>query len=175
MDDHHRHGGSAKRPSPRRLERHPVYVLTITLPAHEVDALYEPRKSVLGYKDAGSVQGFVVAVMDDFLRRQGFMPRSETTAPGESSQQHMSPRREGGQERKVKSLRKRAVPEDEGSEPPSPSPLARKWKRRAVSEQPMPAKRGGVDASGTGDAHETGVDWIRSLAKASATIPVIAC
>lgn len=39
-----------KRPSPRRLERHPVYVLSLTVPSHEVDAMYEPRKSTLGYR-----------------------------------------------------------------------------------------------------------------------------
>jgi hypothetical protein len=39
-----------KRKSPRRLERHPVYVLNITLPSTDVDASYEPKKGVLGYK-----------------------------------------------------------------------------------------------------------------------------
>lgn len=39
-----------KRKSPRRLERHPIYVLNITLPSTDVDASYEPKKGVLGYK-----------------------------------------------------------------------------------------------------------------------------
>jgi DNA mismatch repair protein MLH3 len=44
-----------KRKSPRRLERHPIYVLNITLPSTDVDASYEPKKGVLGYK-VGRVQ-----------------------------------------------------------------------------------------------------------------------
>jgi hypothetical protein len=32
------------------LERFPIYVLNVTLPPDEVDAMYEPRKMVLGYK-----------------------------------------------------------------------------------------------------------------------------
>ena len=38
------------RRSPRRLERYPVYVLNVTIPPEDVDALYEPRKKLLGYK-----------------------------------------------------------------------------------------------------------------------------
>ena len=46
---------SDKRRSPRRMERHPVYVLNITIPHEDVDAAYEPRKGILGYKVSPSV------------------------------------------------------------------------------------------------------------------------
>lgn len=39
-----------KRRSPRRLERYPIYVLNVTLPSEDVDASYEPRKRILGYR-----------------------------------------------------------------------------------------------------------------------------
>ena len=39
-----------KRRSPRRLEMHPIYVLNLTIPSDELDASYEPRKALLGYK-----------------------------------------------------------------------------------------------------------------------------
>lgn len=41
---------TGQRRSPRRLERHPIYVLNVTIPPDEVDTAYEPRKAVLGYK-----------------------------------------------------------------------------------------------------------------------------
>lgn len=62
-----------KRPSPRRLERYPVYVLNLTLPADEVDASYEPRKMTLGYRDIDSVQKFLLSVVEDFLARNDFV------------------------------------------------------------------------------------------------------
>lgn len=73
-----------KHPSPRRLERYPVYVLNLTLPADEVDASYEPRKMTLGYRDFDSVQKFLLGVVEEFLSRNGFIgvgAQRETT-PG---------------------------------------------------------------------------------------------
>lgn len=76
-----------KRPSTRRLERYPVYVLNLTLPADEVDASYEPSKMTLGYKDFDSVQRFLLNVVEDFLSSNGFVgvnSQRETT-PGPST------------------------------------------------------------------------------------------
>lgn len=39
-----------QRRSPRRLERYPIYVLDVTLPAEEVDVAYDPKKRILGYR-----------------------------------------------------------------------------------------------------------------------------
>lgn len=73
-----------KRPSPRRLERYPVYVLNLTLPADEVDASYEPRKVTFGYHDFDSVQTFLLSVVEHFLSENGFVgvdvQREATTA-----------------------------------------------------------------------------------------------
>lgn len=70
-----------KRPSPRRLERYPLYVLNLKLPADEVDASYEPRKMTLGYRDFDSVQAFLLGVVEDFLSRNGYAGLREVT-PG---------------------------------------------------------------------------------------------
>ncbi|GMK53822.1 hypothetical protein CspeluHIS016_0104080 [Cutaneotrichosporon spelunceum] len=73
-----------KRSSPRRLERFPVYVLNITLPSSDVDAAY---KSTIGYKEPGRTGAFVIAVIDDFLRKNGFGTRrggSGSPAPSHS-------------------------------------------------------------------------------------------
>jgi hypothetical protein len=39
-----------QRRSPRRLERYPIYVLDVTLPAEEVDVAYDTKKRILGYR-----------------------------------------------------------------------------------------------------------------------------
>lgn len=39
-----------KQPSPRRLERFPVYVLNVKLSPDEVDAAYDARKTTIGYQ-----------------------------------------------------------------------------------------------------------------------------
>ena len=39
-----------QRRSPRRLERYPIYVLDVTLPAEEVDLAYDPKKRIFGYR-----------------------------------------------------------------------------------------------------------------------------
>lgn len=75
LDDEPRGG---KRPSPRRLERYPIYVLNITLPAEEIDASYEPRKTTLGLMDPDTVQSFLLAVIEEFLARNGGVQRSTT-------------------------------------------------------------------------------------------------
>ncbi|WVR06205.1 hypothetical protein IAU60_003235 [Kwoniella sp. DSM 27419] len=62
------------RRSPRQLEQHPIYVLNVTLPSSEVDALYEPRKGVLGYKDFAAVKALLLAVIDEYLSKNGFTP-----------------------------------------------------------------------------------------------------
>ncbi|KLT45528.1 hypothetical protein CC85DRAFT_325650 [Cutaneotrichosporon oleaginosum] len=71
-----------KRSSPRRLERFPIYVLNITLPSADVDAAYDARKLTIGCKEPGKTRAFVIAVIDDFLRKSGFgAPRSGTDSP----------------------------------------------------------------------------------------------
>ncbi|BEI84001.1 hypothetical protein CcaverHIS002_0406050 [Cutaneotrichosporon cavernicola] len=86
-----------KRPSPRRLERFPVYVLNISLPSSEVDAAYDARKSTIGYKQQpGRTRAFVIAVIDDFLRKNGFgVPRCGTDSPVPSPSKPLSPRQSG--------------------------------------------------------------------------------
>jgi DNA mismatch repair protein MLH3 len=49
--------GSGQRRSPRRLERFPIYVLDVTLPAEEVDLAYDPKKRILGYRVSLSEKG----------------------------------------------------------------------------------------------------------------------
>nr|XP_019000858.1 uncharacterized protein I203_06500 [Kwoniella mangroviensis CBS 8507]OCF64319.1 hypothetical protein I203_06500 [Kwoniella mangroviensis CBS 8507] len=61
-----------KRRSPRRLERHPIYVLNVTLPSEEVDVSFEPAKGVLGYKDLAKVQALLSAVVDEYLKKNGY-------------------------------------------------------------------------------------------------------
>ncbi|KAK1925298.1 hypothetical protein DB88DRAFT_483462 [Papiliotrema laurentii] len=60
------------RKSPRRLERHPVYVLNLILPAEEVDSTRNPRKTVMGHKNIDEVKALALAVIDEFLKRHGF-------------------------------------------------------------------------------------------------------
>ncbi|WVQ96780.1 hypothetical protein IAU59_003887 [Kwoniella sp. CBS 9459] len=69
------------RRSPRRLERYPVYVLNITLPPNELDVSYEPQKGVLGFKDLGALRAMLLAVVDEYLKRNGFdlTPKDNTT------------------------------------------------------------------------------------------------
>ncbi|BEJ14983.1 hypothetical protein CspHIS471_0407500 [Cutaneotrichosporon sp. HIS471] len=94
-----------KRPSPRRLERFPVYVLNISLPSSEVDAAYDARKSTIGYKEPGRTRAFVIAVIDDFLRKNGFgVPRGGTDSPVPSPSKPFSPRPSG--------LSSTAIPEE---------------------------------------------------------------
>ncbi|OCF31280.1 hypothetical protein I316_07066 [Kwoniella heveanensis BCC8398] len=70
------------RRSPRRLERYPIYILNISLPSNELDIAYEPRKGVLGYKDLGAVRGMLMAVVDEYLKRNGYGPiRRDTATP----------------------------------------------------------------------------------------------
>ncbi|WVQ80577.1 hypothetical protein IAT38_002682 [Cryptococcus sp. DSM 104549] len=70
------------RRSPRRLERHPVYVLNVSVPPGELDVSYEPRKGIIGYKDLESLKTMLLAVIDEFLRRNGFAPaRTASTTP----------------------------------------------------------------------------------------------
>ncbi|WWC88851.1 uncharacterized protein L201_003766 [Kwoniella dendrophila CBS 6074] len=61
-----------RRISPRRLERHPIYVLNVILPAEEVDVSFEPTKGTLGYKDFGKVQALLLAVVDEYLKKNGY-------------------------------------------------------------------------------------------------------
>jgi hypothetical protein len=46
-----------QRRSPRRLERYPIYVLDVTLPAEEVDLAYDSKKRILGYRVRLSAKG----------------------------------------------------------------------------------------------------------------------
>ncbi|XAO21747.1 hypothetical protein I312_100502 [Cryptococcus bacillisporus CA1280] len=88
-EDYHPSG----RRSPRRLEKYPIYVLNVTLPAGELDVSYEPRKSVLGYKDIESLKTMLLAVVDEFLRRNGFGPAntlSSTSSPTKRPVPHVS-------------------------------------------------------------------------------------
>ncbi|KAK8858431.1 hypothetical protein IAR55_002658 [Kwoniella newhampshirensis] len=80
---------SRTRRSPRRLERHPIYVLNVTLPAGDVDAAYEPRKHLLGYRALDSVKALLLAVVDEYLKRNGLASMravSPTPSPTKMSQ-----------------------------------------------------------------------------------------
>lgn len=88
-EDYHPSG----RRSPRRLERYPVYVLNVTLSAGELDVSYEPQKGVLGYKDIESLKTMLLAVVDEFLRRNGFGPAhtpSSMSSPTKRPVSHVS-------------------------------------------------------------------------------------
>ncbi|WRT67606.1 uncharacterized protein IL334_004578 [Kwoniella shivajii] len=61
-----------QRRSPRRMERHPIYVLNVSMPSDEVDVSYEPQKGMLGYKDYSKVRNLILAVVDEFLKKNGF-------------------------------------------------------------------------------------------------------
>ncbi|WVQ65973.1 uncharacterized protein L199_004151 [Kwoniella botswanensis] len=68
LEDH----DAKKRRSPRRLERHPIYVLNVSLPSEEVDVSFEPAKGILGYKDFAKVQALLLAVVDEYLKKNGY-------------------------------------------------------------------------------------------------------
>ncbi|OWZ46252.1 DNA mismatch repair protein MLH3 [Cryptococcus neoformans c45] len=88
-EDYHPSG----RRSPRRLERYPIYVLNVTLPAGELDVSYEPQKGILGYKDIETLKTMLLAVVDEFLRRNGFGPAhtlSSTSSPTKRPEPHVS-------------------------------------------------------------------------------------
>lgn len=74
--------GGLKR-SPRRPERHPIYVLNIQMPSADLDASYTPGKTVMGYRDEDAVKSFVLAVVEEFLKRYDFMrPRGSRDTLG---------------------------------------------------------------------------------------------
>ncbi|WVF69283.1 hypothetical protein IAT40_004059 [Kwoniella sp. CBS 6097] len=79
------------RQSPRRLERYPIFVLNITLPPNEVDVSYEPRKGVLGYKDLGAVRAMLLAVVDEYLKRNGYAPTRTLTATPSPTKDNAGP------------------------------------------------------------------------------------
>ncbi|GFZ45397.1 hypothetical protein JCM24511_03123 [Saitozyma sp. JCM 24511] len=123
-----------KRKSPRRLERHPIYVLNITLPSTDVDASYEPKKGVLGYKDIDSIKGFVLAVVDEFLRRHGFShPMTTDHAP----------------EAAVSPLRPRAVPSPSLLRQPATSNATGESPMRSPNKTPLAASRGVLSTGDT--------------------------
>ncbi|EIW66724.1 hypothetical protein TREMEDRAFT_34488 [Tremella mesenterica DSM 1558] len=70
---------SDSRRSPRKLDKHPVYVLDVCIPAEDVDVQYEPKKGLLGYKDLEKVKAFVLAVVDEFLKRHDFLVQHTKT------------------------------------------------------------------------------------------------
>ncbi|ORY27867.1 hypothetical protein BCR39DRAFT_536497 [Naematelia encephala] len=81
---------SSLRKSPRRLERHPIFVLAVTVSASELDVAFEPRKSVIGFKqDSDSIRKLAVAVIEEFLKRHDFMPVRETRATVNSDESGM--------------------------------------------------------------------------------------
>jgi DNA mismatch repair protein MLH3 len=75
----------ADRKSPRRLERYPIYVLNIQVPTTELDAAYTPGKTVMGHQDEESNKKFLLAVVDEFLRRH------EYTAPSKPKEVSEAP------------------------------------------------------------------------------------
>ncbi|WVQ72847.1 hypothetical protein IAR50_002408 [Cryptococcus sp. DSM 104548] len=70
-DEEGDHVTSGRR-SPRRLERHPVYVLNVSIPPAEIDLSYEPRKGIMGYENMPGLKNMLIAVIDEFLRRNGY-------------------------------------------------------------------------------------------------------
>jgi DNA mismatch repair protein MLH3 len=150
---------ASKRPAPRRLERHPVYVLDISLPPEDVDAAFDPRKSTIGYgvsfcplrsqltlQDASNVKAFLVRVIDDFLRRQGFGPRSMTVSPS------ASPR---------KRARKSQTPDQ--PDPAPEEPLCRRLFPRTISA-PEPSSS---DSHCRTPLHESSPTWIQDILQVS--------
>ncbi|WVO14449.1 hypothetical protein L204_102083 [Cryptococcus depauperatus] len=70
--EHEEAGYTASKRSPRRLERHPVYVLNVTLPFSELDMSYEPKKRTVGYKHMEFLKTILLAIVNEFLKRNGY-------------------------------------------------------------------------------------------------------
>ncbi|THV08271.1 hypothetical protein K435DRAFT_707960 [Dendrothele bispora CBS 962.96] len=72
---------STRRP-PRKTEKKPVYVLNLTIAAHQVDNLLEPSKSSVHFQNKNAVTSFLSAVAQSFLRKHGFSTRAHHEEPG---------------------------------------------------------------------------------------------
>ncbi|KZW04185.1 hypothetical protein EXIGLDRAFT_737842 [Exidia glandulosa HHB12029] len=63
-----------QRRSPRKQEKHPVYVLNLTMPSTAFDNCLEPSKSVMSFKDHNKLTEFLACAVRAFLERNGFRP-----------------------------------------------------------------------------------------------------
>ncbi|KAH7105604.1 hypothetical protein BKA62DRAFT_690292 [Auriculariales sp. MPI-PUGE-AT-0066] len=64
-----------QRRSPRKLEKHPIFVLDISVPPTDVDNCLEPAKLTIKFKNISRVNNFLTAVIKDFLERHGFLKK----------------------------------------------------------------------------------------------------
>ncbi|EJD53641.1 hypothetical protein AURDEDRAFT_53673 [Auricularia subglabra TFB-10046 SS5] len=80
-----------QRRSPRKMEKHPVYVLDITLPTDGVDNCLEPSKSTVQFKELRKVCDFLASAVKAFLERHGF--RAATLKRREVEEDDGSPRK----------------------------------------------------------------------------------
>ncbi|KAK7470351.1 DNA mismatch repair protein [Stygiomarasmius scandens] len=67
---------SSSRRSPRKTEKRPVYVLNLTISAHQVDNLLEPSKSTVHLENKNSVTAFLSSAIQSFLTKHGFSTRA---------------------------------------------------------------------------------------------------
>ncbi|WWC62376.1 uncharacterized protein I303_104972 [Kwoniella dejecticola CBS 10117] len=99
LEDQYQH----TRQSPRRLERHPIYVLNVTLPPDDIDASFEPAKGIMGYKDYGKIQALLLAVVDEFLKKNGYERVLANTTSISPTKQIISPDQSHGKSPLAKS------------------------------------------------------------------------
>ncbi|KAF9515270.1 hypothetical protein BS47DRAFT_1391799 [Hydnum rufescens UP504] len=61
------------RKSPRKSERHSVYVLSLDVPSRTLDACFVPSKDTVQFQDLNSVSSFLISTVQSFLERHGFL------------------------------------------------------------------------------------------------------
>ncbi|KAI0282276.1 hypothetical protein BGY98DRAFT_955130 [Russula aff. rugulosa BPL654] len=69
------------RRSPRKLDRKPIYVLSLTVPPKDIDNCLEPGKSLIHVSNEDAIGSFFDSVIQTFLVRHGFLSGDVQPAP----------------------------------------------------------------------------------------------
>ncbi|KAF8505939.1 hypothetical protein F5888DRAFT_1604331 [Russula emetica] len=67
--------------SPRKLDRKPIYVLSLTVPPKDIDNCLEPGKSMIHVSNEDTISAFFDTVIRTFLVRHGFLSGDVQPAP----------------------------------------------------------------------------------------------
>jgi len=75
------HSRQRSRRSPRKLDRKPIYALSLTIPPKDIDNCLEPGKSLIHVSNENEVMAFVDSAVNAFLRRYGFLNTGTVSTP----------------------------------------------------------------------------------------------
>ncbi|KAH9076998.1 hypothetical protein EDB83DRAFT_2217806 [Lactarius deliciosus] len=69
------------RRSPHKLDRKPIYALSLTIPPKDIDNCLEPGKSLIHVSNENDVMAFVDSATNEFLRRHRFLSTENMSTP----------------------------------------------------------------------------------------------